>query len=131
MFLNKVTRLGTARFKRTRRPPRRSCKLSASKTYDQCNLYRTATRRTVAAQYSADAASLGRSVKTQRNSPTSAILLTLQPGRPVNDPEATTNVNPSTGAAPTQMHYTAGNLKTQFPGQISVQALINIINYNY
>jgi len=56
--------------KNTRHPTRRSCKLSTSETYNQCNHYGTTTRRTVAAQYSADAASLGLSVKTQRTSPT-------------------------------------------------------------
>jgi len=43
--------------------------VSYQSAYNQCNLYGTATRRTVAAQYSADAASLGRSVQTQRNRP--------------------------------------------------------------
>jgi len=76
--------------KRTRHPTRRSCKLSTSETYNQCNLYGTATRRTVAAQYSAGAVSLGRSVMTQRNRPTCGILLTLQPGRPVKSQKTTT-----------------------------------------
>jgi len=48
----------------------------------------TATRRTVAAQYSADAASIGHSVKTLWDSSTSSILLKLQRRRPVNKPEA-------------------------------------------
>jgi len=47
----------------------------------------SATKRTVAAQYSADNASLGRSVRNQCNSPTSG---TLQPEQPVSGPETTT-----------------------------------------
>jgi len=34
--------------KHIRHPTRRSCKVSTSETYNQCNLYGTATRRTVA-----------------------------------------------------------------------------------
>jgi len=89
MFVTKVTRLSLAwlrtRVKRTQPPTRRSCKLSASRTYDQWNLYETATRRTVAAQYSAYAASMEQSVKTQR---VSSNKLTLQRRQPVNEPEA-------------------------------------------
>jgi len=69
VFVTKVIRIDLAwlrtRVKRTQSPTRRSCKLSASRTYDHCNFYGTATRRTVAAQYSADAASMGQPVTTQ------------------------------------------------------------------
>jgi len=69
MFVAKVTRIVLAWLrtwvKRTQPPRRRSCKLSASVLLDQCNLYETATRRTVAAQYSADAVSMEQSVTTQ------------------------------------------------------------------
>jgi len=51
MFVTKVTRIDLAwlrtRVKRTQSPTRRSCKLPASRTNEQCNLYDTATRRSV------------------------------------------------------------------------------------